>query len=264
MIDLKFSFLNLKLFNFKRKDFNLLLKQSKNNLMKMKKAFLTALAFLFTLSTVTFAQDNAPKSDWNFGIHSIGVGVGAYNPFMTFYNDGYYTKDWTNKFKTAPIYAANLELNVYKNVRIRLEYSSWAQTAKNTAVSAFIGGGTQQLDVKLTPITGTILYNILPDDKIQAYIGIGGGTVLVDSKYTRVSADEKISPSGTTDNTGRGAILSLIQGLDIPIVGGLRLGVEARFIFGDYTQALNGGIPAKSISLQGLQGLASLNYAFGK
>jgi len=232
--------------------------------MKMKKAFLTALTFLFAFTSVTFAQDNTPKSDWNFGIHSIGVGVGAYNPFLTFYNDGYYTKDWTNKFKTAPIFAANLELNIYKNVRIRIEGSSWAQTAKNTAVSAFLGGGTQQLDVKLTPITGTILYNILPDDKIQAYIGIGGGTVLVESKYTSVSNDQKNFPSVVQDNKGNGAILSLVQGLDIPIVGGLRLGIEARFVFGDYTQALSNGIPSKSISLQGLQGLASLNYAFGK
>jgi len=230
--------------------------------MKMKKAFLIILLFVFALPSLTSAQEKETQK----GRYSFGVGAGLYNPFLTYFNEGPKTKDWTNKFKAAPLYAANFELDIYKNVRLRVEGSMWSQTAKNTSISEANGGGFQQLDLSLIPVTGTLLFNILPNDRVQAYIGVGAGTVFINSKYTRVisaTADTASVKAVSQQVSGRSPIFSIVQGLDIPIIGGLRLGLEARFVFGDYTQDFNGK-PSQSISLQGVQGLASLNYAFGK
>jgi len=239
------------------------LKLSKNNPMRMKKAIQIMLVLVFALPSILLAQDSTSVSERKFGIHSIGVGAGLYNPFLNFFVEGSATKDWTTKFKAAPIYAANVEIDIYKNFRIRVEGSYWKQTSKNDKVSDALGGGTQELAITLMPITGTLILNILPKEKVKAYVGIGGGTVLVKTNYKKVVAvGSKIGVPVDEEVKGKGVQLSIIQGLDIPLAAGLRLGIEARFVFGDYNQEFNKN-PTKQINLQGLQGLVSLNYAFG-
>jgi len=234
----------------------------------MKKALLIIFVLALVMPNLLSAQETDTKKERNFGIHSIGIGAGAYNPFLTFLNESSYTKGWTDKFKTGPIFAANLEVDVYKNVRIRVEGSYWSQTAKNSSVSADLGGGAQELALTLTPVTGTLLFNILPSDKVQAYVGIGGGACFISSKYKKTGSDGITGFDADQSVNGKGATLNLVQGLDIPLVGGLRLGLEARFVFGDFNQDFykNSGKTTitKNVSLQGMQGLATLNYAFGK
>lgn len=230
----------------------------------MKKALKFLFILVFVLPTIVSAQDNAPKKGWKFGMHSVGLAAGLYNPNFDYYNDGTYTKDWSSKFKVAPIFGANLELDVYDNVRVRVEGSYWKQTAKDENIAASQGGGSKELSVSLVPITGTLLFNILPTEKIQAYVGVGGGTCFVTTNYSRTGADGKIAANvAGEDKKGSDAIWSLVQGLDIPLAANLKLGIEAKFIFGHYNQQFTGK-PTRSISLHGMEGLVTLNYAFGK
>lgn len=236
----------------------------------MRKSVYISLAltcFMFcSLCASVSAQDTVTTIEkTRFGIHSAGISISWYNPSMSYWKNTYFQNNkWENKFKGALNYSAFLEVNLVRNLRVRVGGTYWNETVKSGPILIGMETGTGKLTTSLTTISIDVLYNLwfIAFEKFRPYAGLGGGFVFVQNKFIRLPAgfpENKITLQGQ-DYTG-----NVTVGIERPIVAGFTAAIEFKYVLGNYLQGVKdatGIITNQKVSLSGPQIGLNLYWVF--
>lgn len=214
---------------------------------------------------VSAQETTGTEQQTTFGIRSVGIQIGWYNPSMDYWNDTYFKNNkWENKFKGSIYYGAFFELNIINNLRARAGFSYWKETVKSGEIQ--IGGlmEKKELTISLASIPIDIIYQLyfLSFEKFKPYAGIGGSFLFIQDKYIRQPnglPKEEIKEQGQ-DFTGH-----VILGIERQIIKHFSAGLEFNYVFGKYQQEVRspaGDIIKEDVSLSGPQIGIKLAYDF--
>lgn len=234
----------------------------KNNLFSL---MVICLLVCGTFTNVSAQETTDTEQQTIFGIRSVGVQIGWYNPSMDYWNDPYFKdNNWGNKFEGSFYYGVFLDLNIINNLRVRTGFSYWKETVESGEIQ--IGGlmGSEKLELSLTSIPIDFIYQptFMAFEKFRSYVGIGGSFLFIQDKYTRLPdglPEEEVKEQGQ-DFTGH-----FILGIERPIVTHFSVGLEFNYVFGKYVQevkSISGDITEENVSLMGPQIGITLAYTF--
>jgi hypothetical protein len=164
-----------------------------------------------------------------------------------------------------------------------VEYDSWKQSVGSFRKFAPAFEGYEANEVKLNPITFSLLYYVPTEAGMwwpHLYIGAGGGTVMVERSNTQLTNDGIMQ---TSTASGSGPLFTGMAGLEytIPFLQDrLALFAQGRYIMGSYNEQFtvlgSTGISQKdpitgrdlkedvSVSVQGPQVKFGLTMSFGQ
>lgn len=235
----------------------------------MKSIFISALIGILIITGISSGYAQTPAqtdsiSAWKIGVRSVGIGAGYYSPSLGYLNNESDIKNWDTKFKGAALFAVNLELSLRKELSVRIEADYWKGTAKQTSVSDLLGGGSKLKEIKLVPVSAILLYNLTNSYIITPYVGLGAGAVFINSKN---EMNLKTLPSTLEKTSSVDMMFYGVGGVRYSIAKQLSVGGEVRYALGNYNEEMADTqkiIDKRSISLNGIQLMVSLNYTFGK
>jgi hypothetical protein len=235
---------------------------------KIVYASLAAVCFMLcSLCSTVSAQDTLTTKlvKKEFGIYSAGLSASWYMPGMSYWNKTYFPAyNWQNDFNGGMNYGAFLELNLVKNLRARLTGSYWNKTVKSGNIMMGMVTSNNTLRNSLTNISVDVLYNLsfLSFATLRPYVGIGGGFVFVNTKYTQSPTG---FPMGEVTVHGQDYTGNVTAGIEVPVVAGFTAAVEFKYFIGNYLQEvrdLSENITNEKVSLSGPQIGINLFWVF--
>lgn len=222
---------------------------------------LIILACIFIFSDASAQRHIRHKRNSSyFRFKSATFGAGLYKPYLDYWNERSFVKDWDTKFKSAPVVAGNIEFECFKQIGVRIEGQYWTNKVSNHPNTAESGILDQDLSLSLLPITGCFTFDLAENSFFRSYIGAGAGICLVSTQFNRIYIDPNTDPSHE-NASGTGNIYVLLHGFDFSITKRLRIGVETKYTTGSYDQStINSG--KHEVKLNGLQVLVNVCYYF--
>jgi hypothetical protein len=239
------------------------------------KSFFRIFPFILILLFLSFSEFTAAQEDpvsaeskkTGFGIRSLGISLGWYNPSMDYWNKEYFSDmKWENKFRGSMIYTGYLELNIIRNLRLKASGSYWTEKVSSGAIVMGVDNvpGTEQLVTSLTCISLDVIYRLgfLSFEKFSPYAGLGGSFVMVQNKFSRFP-DGQDSEQFT--NHGQDVTGTLLAGIERKFGEHFGAAIDFRYILGGYTQEMkdySGNVTSHPVSLSGPQIGLNLSYIF--
>jgi len=227
--------------------------------------YLAILVFLLFLNfQESFAQrhQKRKKNSERIAFSSVEVGIGMYKPFLNYWNQESFVKNWGTKFGAAPIFSGNAEFSMMNLINIRFEGQYWSNKASNYPSTTESGILSQEMSLRLVPIIGAVSVNLSNSEFIRTYIGAGGGLCFITNDLSQNFLDATRAPLHVTA-TGSGNMFVVMQGFDFYLNQTIRLGIETRYTFGSYDQS-SAQTGTNSVALDGVQVLAKLAFTFNK
>jgi hypothetical protein len=232
--------------------------------MRKLKQFIFILFILCIFSIKVSGQGRFKSKKKILTFNSLTVGAGIYKPYLEYWNESSYIKDWSEKFTAAPVYSGNMELTILNLFNLRFEAQYWSKKASNNPPATnSLGILNEDISLSLTPLTASLVINILQDDIFNLYLGAGGGMCLINNEININYLDNSTSPAHQLVS-GSGNMYVLFQGFNFKLKDNFRAGFETRYTMGSYDQAsklFTSGV--KTITLDGVQVLATFSYSFG-
>jgi len=190
---------------------------------------------------------------------------GWYMPSHDYWKESSVISLWDNADDIASgLYAgASVELQIVKPVSLRLGAGYWTKTLDQQLVTLGIARDAE-LKLQYIPVNIDMLVDISIEElgSVKPYIGIGWGINFISREYTRTPDN---AATETFDHTGRDYFGKVIAGVTIPFAAQFGLGIEARYVFGQYqvdTYTTAGTSQAYNASINGLQLMGMLKYMF--
>lgn len=208
----------------------------------------TALVALFASFTVdaTMAQSRTP-----FAIKGIAAEGGFYEPGLDFYAE---SPNYLLDFSTGPMGQVHLEVELFEAITVRGSVGYWSQSASDRiGVDDPENARTHEASLRIVPISGTAYYTFKTNMGPRPVLGVGMTQNLIQRTFDRDRLDGSTSES--FEANARNFSYYGMLGLHQPLAGNVWLGLESRFVIGDYQEEAAG-----DVTLDGWQFGLSLRY----
>lgn len=216
--------------------------------MKTKITFIISLLLL--VASIGKAQEQAQNK---FGVYSVNLSPGWYQPSMDYWNDTYLPAlNVSDDFSGDITLGGNITFVLPYNLRARIGASYWSDKVEgdesSTISSLQIGFTRFRLGAFYAPVA--ISFN-----GFQPYLGIEGQFYLIKNKLD--------NGTETTEQQGQDYSFAPVIGIDRAF-GKVNIGVECLYNIGNYTQDVTDGIGIieQKVSINGLEVAVSVGYRF--
>lgn len=214
---------------------------------------------LLTLCVLGIVSAAATQINAQVKVTSLGVNVGYYSPKMDYWND-IALSSWDEQLSGNISGNVILEVYLADPVSARLDVGYYKTDQSQSDIPYGDGTRTDEISIQMMPATFSLLGRIHPlsIEPLEFYGGLGVGVNLITMKYTRTL------PEGTTEDEvdGRSYLAYLAAGLDYPVMSSLALGLEFRYVWGQYKQLVGENELSANVSVKGPQGFFSIKFLF--
>lgn len=225
----------------------------------MKKLILPILVLLLVASVADAqSRNNYQKyrqSLQKTGFRGIGLGAGLYFPSMDFYADSDYDFDIT------PAFMLGQEFWLYKPLAARLAVGYQKSSGTRTS-----GDFSESQEITFIPISIDGLFYMTSATRFSKtpqpsfYFGAGVEITQLNLTYNSTGGSPQDLSGGTTLAHG-------IVGMEYPIAGNLKIGLEAQYVFGKYEQTFvteGNNSYLQEISVSGPKAFFSVKYVISE
>ena len=213
----------------------------------------TKITFTISLLLILASTGNAQEQAQKYGVSSVTLTPGWYQPSMDYWNDTYLpTLDVSEKFSGNIALGGNITFALPYNLRARVGSSYWNDKVEgnegSTINSLQIGFARFRLGALYAPVAVSF-------SGFQPYIGIEGQFYLIKNKLD--------NGTETTTQQGQDYSFAPVIGIDRSF-GHVAVGVEFMYNIGNYTQDVTDGIgiSEQKVSIAGPEVALSVGYKF--
>jgi hypothetical protein len=215
----------------------------------MKTKITSTISLLLLVALAGNAQEQAQRK---FGVYSVNLTPGWYQPSMDYWNDTYLpTLGVTETFSGNVAFGGNITFALPYNLRARVGASYWSEKVNGNESSTI-----SSLQIGFTRFRLGAFYSpfVLAND-FHPYIGIEGQFYQIKNKLN--------NGTETTTQQGQDNSFAPVIGIDRAF-GHINLGVELMYNLGSYTQEVSDGIGVseQKVSIAGPEATISIGYRF--
>jgi outer membrane protein W len=217
------------------------------------KTKITFIIFIISLLLIVATTGNAQEqAQTKFGVSSVNLIPGWYQPAMDYWNDIYLpTLDVTEKLSGNIALGGNITFALPYNLRARVGASYWSDKAEGNESSTI-----NSLQIGFTRFRLGAFYNpIVLFNDFHPYVGIEGQFYLIKNKLD--------NGTETTTQQGQDYSFAPVIGIDRAF-GHVNVGVEFMYNLGSYIQEVSDGIGVseQKVSINGTEVGVSVGYRF--